>query len=473
MAVLPFVLIALGTLAFGAVYPWAYLPLLAAAATLGLAGLWRNGLPVGMRPLAYALGALCAAAALQLVPLPDALLATVSPATLEALPAFSLTFTGQGGQWVAATVDPQSTRVAWIALVALSLYLLGLPALLDVRGVRTLPRLLALFAVPLALYAIYTRQYHNAGLLYGFWRSIDGGGPDQAGPFVNRNHFAGWMLMTTCLMIGWLFGQAERIISKQTDRRRRTIIRLLSEEGGSVLLMTIAVALAAVSIFWVVSRSAIMSFGVAAALFGWLALGRRRFGHGHRLAVLATLGGVLLGGIAWRGLDVLVRWFLDERSLLSRMDAWRDAWSVVRDFPLVGTGLNTYSRAMLLYQERNPGFHMAQAHNDYLQLLAEGGLLVAIPAAVAAFFLARAVRRTVRAARNEARGYWIRAGAGIGLVAMALQETVEFSLQIPANALLFCTLAAVAVTPVRTHAAGSTPRGNIERGKGLSGGALP
>ena len=398
--------------------------------------------------------------------------ATLSPATLEVLPVYSLTFTGTGSEWVAATVNPRSTSMALIGLVALSLYLVGLPALLDFRGVRTLPRLLAVFAVPLALYAIYTRQYHNAGLLYGFWRSIDGGGPDQAGPFVNRNHFAGWMLMTACLMIGWLFGQAERIISKQTDRRRRTILRLLSEEGGSVVLMTIAVALAAVSIFWVVSRSAIMSFAFAAALFGWLALRRRRFGRGHRLAVLATLGGVLVGGIAWRGVDVLVRWFLDERSLLSRMDAWRDGWSVVRDFPLVGTGLNTYSSAMLLYQQRNPGFHMAQAHNDYLQLLAEGGLLVAIPAVIAALLLARTVRRTVRTARHEARGYWIRAGAGIGLVAMALQETVEFSLQMPANALLFCTLAAIAVTPVRAHATGSTPRGNIDRGKDLSGGAL-
>jgi hypothetical protein len=54
----------------------------------------------------------------------------------------------------------------------------------------------------------------------------------------------------------------------------------------------------------------------------------------------------------------------------------------------------------------------------------------------------------VRAARGEARGYWIRAGAAVGLLAIAVQEIVEFSLQIPANALLFCTLAAVALTPV-------------------------
>jgi hypothetical protein len=54
---------------------------------------------------------------------------------------------------------------------------------------------------------------------------------------------------------------------------------------------------------------------------------------------------------------------------------------------------------------------------------------------------------------NEARGdsydYWVRAGATVGLVAMGIQETVEFSLQMPANAFLFVTLAAMAVCPVR------------------------
>jgi O-antigen ligase len=128
---------------------------------------------------------------------------------------------------------------------------------------------------------------------------------------------------------------------------------------------------------------------------------------------------------------------------------------VVRDFPFFGTGLNTYSDAMLFYQQRNPGVHLAQAHNDYLQVLAEGGLLVVIPASIAVTLIVLAIFRNLRAARPEARGYWIRAGAAVGLMAMAVQEVVEFSLQIPADALLFCTLAAVALTPLHVR---SSPR---------------
>ena len=156
----------------------------------------------------------------------------------------------------------------------------------------------------------------------------------------------------------------------------------------------------------------------------------------------------MFAGVMGRGPMRLVEWFQDERSLLSRLAAWRNGWDVVRDFPFFGTGLNTYSDAMLFYQQRNPGVHLAQAHNDYLQVLAEGGLLVVIPATLAVMLLALVIRRNLRAARPEARGYWTRTGAAVGLLAIAVQEVFEFSFQIPADALLFCTLAAVALAPV-------------------------
>jgi O-antigen ligase len=192
-----------------------------------------------------------------------------------------------------------------------------------------------------------------------------------------------------------------------------------------------------------------------------------------RALVLVALAVVVLAGVSWRGVDTLLVWFLDERSLLSRLDAWRDGWAVVRDFPLLGTGLNTYSPAMLFYQARNPGFHMAQAHNDYLQLLAEGGVVIGLAVIVVAVLLCRSIWWTLRAARTEARGYWVRAGAAVGLVAIAFQELVEFTLQIPANAFLFCTLAAIALTPVRASAAaGVGPRANIHLPEESSGVAL-
>jgi hypothetical protein len=443
-------IVALGTLAFGAVYAWGFIPLLGAASAIGVAGLYQSGLHPNVRPLAFALFAVCAAGTMQLLPLPSGMLAHLSPATPALLGSYDLVFAG-GGSWAPLSIRPHNTAVAVVSLIALSLYLLGLTGLLWPRTLRSLPGMLALVAVPLALYGMYTRE-HNNGLIFGFWQPEDGGGGNQFGPFINRNHFGGWMLMTLGLLIGSVFGRIEGAMHDDGQRPQRRLEWLSSSSANRLLLTGGVVILGAIAIFWSLSRSSIISLAAAVIMFAWLASRRRRLGTTRRSLVVVSLAAALAAGVSWRGPDRVVAWFQDERNLLGRFDAWRDAWDVIQAFPLFGTGLNTFGDAMLFYQRRNPGFHMAQAHNDYLQLAAEGGLLVVVPAMVAAVLLARAVRRNLRAARRESRGYWIRAGAVIGMVAVAIQEVAEFSLQIPVNALLFATLAAVALAPVAPHA---------------------
>ena len=62
---------------------------------------------------------------------------------------------------------------------------------------------------------------------------------------------------------------------------------------------------------------------------------------------------------------------------------WHDTWRMASDFPLTGVGAGAFERAMLVYQEGSRLFFFNHAHNEYLQLLAEGGLLIAVPAAIA------------------------------------------------------------------------------------------
>ncbi len=176
---------------------------------------------------------------------------------------------------------------------------------------------------------------------------------------------------------------------------------------------------------------------------------RRHVGPARRGIVVAALGALLLISLNWRGVDRLLNWFADTGNLVSRVAAWHDGWQVVQDFPITGTGLNAYPDAMLFYQKNVLESWMTHAHNDYLQLLAEGGLLVVVPAAIATLLLVLSIRRSVNAARDDSYDYWVRTGAAVGLIAIGIQETVEFSLHMPANALLFATLAAVAISPTQ------------------------
>ena len=85
------------------------------------------------------------------------------------------------------------------------------------------------------------------------------------------------------------------------------------------------------------------------------------------------------------------------------------------------------------------------AHNDYLQILAEGGILLAVPVAITLGAIVSTIRRRFEAGRDDILTYWVRVGAVAGLSGMAVQSTLEFSLQLMGNFVLFALIAAIAM----------------------------
>ena len=135
------------------------------------------------------------------------------------------------------------------------------------------------------------------------------------------------------------------------------------------------------------------------------------------------------------------------------MGIWRQTLPIIRDFPATGTGIGTYEQTMLVHQKGDRQFFFNQAHNQYLQLAAEGGLLVGVPAFVAIeAFVALVLSRT---RRDRSGGFWIRVGAIAALTGVATQSIWETGLRMPANAVLFGLIAAIAVHEPRIS--GATP----------------
>ncbi len=143
----------------------------------------------------------------------------------------------------------------------------------------------------------------------------------------------------------------------------------------------------------------------------------------------------------------------DWSELNGRRGPWADAIDIASRFPVVGTGLNTYGVATLFYQRHDLAKHYSAgpqrlpaarrrrrpAADDPCRALGVGAFIVAVR------------RRFVE--ETSVRTYWLRVGAVTGLTAIALQETVEFSLQMPGNAALFAVVCAIALhrTPDRPH----------------------
>jgi O-antigen ligase len=350
-------------------------------------------------------------------------------------------------------------------VVGFGLFLLGLTRSLDGLKLRALcPQLVAL-GVLVALIGIVQRPFFT-GKIYGFWtpqagelQFTAGGGP--FGPFVNRNHFAGWMLMMVPLSIGHFCALASRGMRGVKPGWRARVVWFSSAQANQVLLFGFAPLLMAASVVLTQSRSGTLSLLVALAICAAGAVVRRQAGALQKAIALTAPLLIAIVGLSWVGTDAIeARLGEMTTDLDGRLPAWRDAWRVIADVPWTGTGLNTYGTAMLEYQTfRVDAMHFAEAHNDYLQILAEGGVMLAGPVLVLAGIVAREIWRRFRQGADDEYGYWLRVGAVSGLIAILLQEAVEFSLQMPGNAALFVVLCAIAT---RDPSAKPAPAGRAE-----------
>ena len=451
--------LAWGVLAFGGVYPWAYLPLLVALAIVGVAGLWvaratRRSVNV---VLLSGLLAVAAAAGAQLVPLPAATLAAVSPSTDTFLTRYDIVYAFRRGTPAAPageatlippthplSVDPPATRRALLFLVSLGTLLIGVTAALssgrlDVLG---LARGLIGLGAFVALVGIVEHASFR-GLIYGFWRPQFTGA--VFGPFVNRNHFAAWMIMAAPLAIAYLCGIVDARRARRPRRGPAVLLWLASAEANPVALVSLAIVLMVAATLFTASRSGIACLTATLLVFGWAAARGTEVSPSRRL-LARCLVLLPLPLVAWVGIGPALGRFaeLHDAGLTGRLALWQDTLRVIADFPLTGTGLNTYGASMLFYKTTDPLYHYYAAHNEYLQLAADGGLLVTVPASVLLALFAREVWRRFRAGRDPKRVYWLRLGAVAGIIAIAVQSAVEYSLQIPANAALFVVLCAVA-----------------------------
>jgi O-antigen ligase len=264
------------------------------------------------------------------------------------------------------------------------------------------------------------------------------------GPFVNRNDFAGWLIMAIPLVLGYAVAhlESERLAGEPSGPRPAIDSRLLWL-GGAACVMLAALLLS-------LSRSGLLG-AVAGFVFfaGW---SKSRLTSGRRRWVAISLGGIVAGAALYADLGSLAARLEISVSegLASRVSIWRQVLPVARDFWLVGSGAGTFQSIMVPYQTMSRFFYISHADNELLQILAEGGLLLMAPVMLGVAAAIALMRQRLNEDRSAA--FWIRLGASAGIVAVAVQNLVEMTLRVPANAALLAVLAAVVVHD-RAHSA--------------------
>jgi O-antigen ligase len=427
-----------GLATLGGVFPLVALPVLIACAGAFLLTGARIAADSHTRVLDIALLASLAAIVAQCLPLPGAVARTVSP---HAWSVQAMIHLEPVTAWWPLSIDARLTRMALTHAAAPVLLFWAAREAFSHGGVRVAARTIAWTGLVVTLVALAQRATAPLSLLWR-WRPADAGA-QPFGPFVNPNHCAAWLLMASAATAGYLV--AHRRSHRAEHSSRRLLVRDWLADGTGLLLAG-ALVMMLLGMAAALSRAAIL--GAAAALAFALVAQRGRRAGGRGLRASAAIVAVVLAAAVWSNREGLDRKF-SAATAVSRVAIWKDTAPVVRDFWAAGTGAGTYSRAMLQYQRTMPEQHFNQAHSEYVQLVAEGGLLLGVPALLVVVGWIALARRQLRREAHEV--FWIRLGAAAALMGVAVQGVFDTALREPANGLLAAVLAAVVVHE-RQHA---------------------
>jgi O-antigen ligase len=301
-----------------------------------------------------------------------------------------------------------------------------------------------------ALYGLWHFQSH---LIWG-WRNPHYLGR-LCGTFINSNHAAGYLGMAVLLGFGLFLAQKKSDRPRPDGRRGLSRLRFWSRAEHleplmrrSFFLLPLLVLL--VAFFFAASRGAIFALGIGLALMGIL-WGSQSSARWPLYLLAFFLVGVALYSLWLGGTAVFAR-------VMNLSDRGRDvafwgSWRLFREFPLVGAGLGTFddlsytflpatlSRTRLLY-----------AHNDWVQLLAETGLVgFLIVAGGWLLFYIHLIKHWRRRRENWARGVGL--GGLAALAAGAFHALGEFPFQIPAYSLTYAAIAALTFLTLHRHEA--------------------
>jgi O-antigen ligase len=436
------VVLAWTTFLAGGVYPWVWIP--AGSLLLGLALVVRPAVvrEDRFRALDLTLITVIAACVVQLVPMPIDLLRTFDPHAIVVRTALWLPplLNSSNRPWIPISITPNDTLAAAGIFLSAVVMFWTCRRVCEEGGAGRVVRAIAFIGIIASVAAIVQRA-QRIDMLYGVWRPLDTGARPY-GPFVNRNHLATWIIMACPLAYGYLLARAPR---KQTSHLfSQRAVNALKQLGTVRIWLVVAICIMTLAVILSASRSGLIGL-ICAFAFSTLLIQRRSTLVVRRWVffVFAFLGMVVLW---FANYDLLLR-RLDETITLApegrgRVAIWRDTIRLVEDFPVTGTGAGTYGTAINVYQTAEPGYAIGEAHNHYLQLMAEGGAWLLLPTALAAGYFLVVTGRSLK--QDLSADYLIRAGACAGMAAVLVQSIWETGLTIPANALLFAMLAAIA-----------------------------
>lgn len=324
------------------------------------------------------------------------------------------------------SLDPFATQVSALHFLALAIFLSA--ALVFIDSAKRLQKLITVITIFGFVYAFYAilQAVLSPNIIYGIYESASG---SPFGSFVNRHNFAAFIEMSLSLPLGLMFVGAVK-----KDKR---------------LLYVTAIALMGIALLLSGSRGGLVAF--LAQIIFLIILTTKSENYAQivlKAGLAAALVAAIIGGSVFVGGETSLTRFVEtaasENVTTDRSHIWSVTLDVIKENMPFGAGLGAFGVAYTPFDSLSGLDRVEQAHNDYLQVLADAGIIGLI---VGGFFLFWLFREGLRNAKTEntfRRGAVT--GALAGCFAVLIHSIFDFVLHTTAISVLFLTLVSIVVS---------------------------
>ncbi len=315
--------------------------------------------------------------------------------------------------------------------------------LLMVNTTERLKQIIWVVILAASFQACYGSLMTLTGLEYGFFQEKERYRNVATGTYINRNHLAGLLELSVALGVGMLLGQPSRYYGSFRQRLRQLISVMLS----SKIILRLLLAVMVIALVLTRSRMGNTAFFASLMVAGALALLLMR---NKTTATTVLLTSLLVIDVAivgtFFGVDKVAE-RIQETSVEgeSRDEVARDTFAMFMEYPITGIGAGNFTYVFPAFKGEDILTRQIynNAHNDYAQFAAEFGAPATLALGVLvlwAFWNGVTAMRQRNSPLHQGVGFAV----VMSIIAYAIHSTVDFNLQIPANAFILTMILALA-----------------------------
>ncbi len=401
----------------------------------------------GFIPLVLFLGYIL----IQLIPLPFNVVKILSPHTYQI---YQETYGVLGSvNWMTLSFNKKLTVMEFYRYAAyVGIYFMTIQLLSNKERIKRSMLILTSFFLLLSIFAII-QHFTSIDAIY--WVKNIPENTDVFGPYINHNHFAGLVVMVLPITIGLFLYQKPNVSYKQSIREKITDILHFPAANVHILLGISAILLTA-SLIISASKIAVICLCLASVIcMGLLFLRGKQIRKG---SIILTVIVLLVLSVSWFGWEETLARFsrITTNQVITgeeRLAIWEDGIRMIGTFPITGVGFGNFGNVYPRFKSFVSTKSALHAHNDYLELLIEGGIFAFL---LLVWFIFELLLTSFKEYNNRRERYsiYLFLGSFTGIIAVLFLSITDINFHIGANGLYFFFVAGLLVAASHTRLRG-------------------